>query len=88
MVRTTTAATRRDGRRPLRELKATADPARQQEILLEVEQNLVAGAFGVPLFQFLVSLRSAATVSNIDPIAISPTIFWSALGLRGSGLIH
>ncbi|MCB0967670.1 MAG: hypothetical protein KDB37_12610, partial [Ilumatobacter sp.] len=60
------------------ELKATADPARQQEILLEVEQNLVADAFGVPLFQFPgVAAFNGTYVSNIDPIAISPTIFWN-----------
>ena len=34
------------------ELKVTTDPARQQEILLEIEQNLVADAFGTTIFQF------------------------------------
>jgi peptide/nickel transport system substrate-binding protein len=60
------------------ELKQTTDPARQQEILLEVEQNLTADAFGLPLFQFPeVAAYNSNYVSNVDPIAIAPTILWN-----------
>ena len=33
------------------ELNSTSDPARQDEILIEIEQNLFADAFGLPIFQ-------------------------------------
>ncbi len=60
------------------ELKGTTDPDRQQEILLEVESILVAEAFGIPIFQHpSIAAFNSNYVSNIDPIAISPTIFWN-----------
>lgn len=60
------------------ELKVTTDPARQEEILTEVEALLVETGFGLPLFQFPgVTAYNTNYVSNIDPIAISPTIFWN-----------
>ncbi len=60
------------------ELKATTDPVRQQEILQAVEAELVAGAFGVPLFQFPgVAAFNSTYVSGISPIPLSPTIFWN-----------
>ena len=60
------------------ELKGTTDPARQQEILAEVEAELVAAAFGVPLFQFPgVAAFNGTYVSGINPIPISPTIFYN-----------
>ena len=59
-------------------MKATTDPARQQEILAEVEAELVAAAFGVPLFQFPgVAAFNGTYVSGINPIPISPTIFYN-----------
>ena len=60
------------------ELKVTTDPARQEEILAEVEAQLVETGFGLPLFQHPgVTAFNSNYVSNIDPIAISPTIFWN-----------
>jgi len=60
------------------ELNGTTDPARQEEILTEVEALLVETGFGLPLFQFPgVTAYNTNYVSNIDPIAISPTIFWN-----------
>jgi len=60
------------------ELNVTTDPARQEEILTEVEATLMDTAFGIPLFQFPgVTAYNSNYVSNIDPIAISPTIFWN-----------
>ena len=60
------------------ELKGTTDPARQKEILGEVEAELVAAAFGVPLFQFPgVAAFNGTYVSGINPITLSPTIFYN-----------
>jgi peptide/nickel transport system substrate-binding protein len=60
------------------ELKGTTDPARQQEILAEVEAELIAAAFGVPLFQFPgVAAFNGTYVSGVNPIPISPTIFYN-----------
>jgi peptide/nickel transport system substrate-binding protein len=60
------------------ELKATSDADRQQEILLEIEQNLVTDGFGVPLFQHPgVTAFNSNYVTGINPIPLSPTMFWN-----------
>jgi peptide/nickel transport system substrate-binding protein len=60
------------------ELKATSDADRQQELLLEIEQNLVNDGFGVPLFQHPgVTAFNSNYVTGISPIPLSPTIFWN-----------
>ncbi len=59
------------------ELQVETDPDRQYEILLEVEQNLWADAFGTVLFQFPGVAAWNENVSGASTIALSPTIFWN-----------
>jgi peptide/nickel transport system substrate-binding protein len=60
------------------ELSQTADPARQDEILIEVEQHLFADAFGLPIFQHpQITAFNSNYVSGIDNIAIAPTVFYN-----------
>ncbi len=60
------------------ELNQTSDEARQDEILIEVEQNLFADAFGLPLFQHpQITAYNSTYVDGVDNIAIAPTVFWN-----------
>ncbi len=60
------------------ELKVTTDAARQQEILLEVEQNLVADAFGTTIFQFPGMMAYNSTyVENVTSIPLAPKMFYA-----------
>jgi glutathione transport system substrate-binding protein len=60
------------------ELSAETDPARQQELLLQIEQQLVADAFGVPIFQFPEVLAWNSTyVTGADSVALAPTMFYA-----------
>jgi peptide/nickel transport system substrate-binding protein len=60
------------------ELNAGADAERQDEILIEVEQNLFADAFGLPLFQHpQITAYNSTYVSGVDNIAIAPTVFYN-----------
>jgi len=70
----------------LTELESTADPARQEEILLEVEQNLVDDAFGITLFQFPgVMAYNSTYVDNVVSYPLAPKVFvafweWTPVG--------
>ena len=60
------------------ELNQTSDEARQEEILIEVEQNLFADAFGLPLFQHpQVTAYNSTYVDDVSNIAIAPTVFYN-----------
>lgn len=60
------------------ELVQTSDPARQAAILLEVEQNLVVDAFGLPIFQHpQITAWNSNYVEGVASIAIAPTVFWN-----------
>lgn len=60
------------------ELKGTTDPVRQQEILLEVEQNLVNDAFGITLFQFPGMMAYNSTyVDGVTSIPLAPKVFYA-----------
>lgn len=59
------------------ELQSELDPARQKAINEEIEKILVDDAFGLTIFQFPAVTAHAATLEGIDPISISPTIFWN-----------
>lgn len=61
----------------LDELQVTTDEARQLEILIEVEKNLWADAFGTVIFQFPGVTAWNENVTGVSTIAISPTIFWN-----------
>jgi peptide/nickel transport system substrate-binding protein len=68
------------------QLKAETDSAAQQELLLQIEQQLVADAFGISIFQFPEVLASNTTyVTGADSIPLAPTMFhafweWQAAG--------
>ncbi|MEP1123007.1 MAG: ABC transporter substrate-binding protein, partial [Ilumatobacter sp.] len=60
------------------ELNATTDPARQDEILAEVEAVLFEDAFGLPIFQFPeVTAYNSTYVDGVSSIAIAPTVFFN-----------
>jgi len=60
------------------ELKATTDPAAQQQLLLEVEQQLWSDGFGVTIFQHPgITAYNGTYVSGVSDIAIAPTVFWN-----------
>lgn len=68
------------------ELQSTSDPARQDEILLEVESILFEDAFGLPIFQFPeITAFNATYVENVSSIPLSPTVLfdvwnWTPVG--------
>ena len=60
------------------ELNVTSDAARQDEILIEVEQNLFADAFGLPIFQHpSITAYNSTYVDGVSNIAIAPTVFFN-----------
>ncbi len=60
------------------ELNSTTDPARQDEILGEVEAVLFEDAFGLPIFQFPeVTAYNSNYVDGVSSIAIAPTVFFN-----------
>lgn len=58
------------------ELQTATDANRQQEILREVEKHLWADAFGITIFQFPGVNAWNSNISGVDPISLSPTIFY------------
>jgi peptide/nickel transport system substrate-binding protein len=68
------------------ELQATTDPARQDEILVEVESVLFEDAFGLPIFQFpQVTAFNSTYVSGVSDIPIAPTIFFNVWDWEAAG---
>ena len=60
------------------ELNGTADQDRQKEIMIEAEQHLWEDAFGITIFQHPgLTGYNANYVEGVDPISLSPTIFWN-----------
>ena len=60
------------------ELVQTSDPARQTEILDEVEAILYADAFGLPIFQFPeITAWNSTYVEGVSSIPIAPTVFFN-----------
>ncbi len=59
------------------QLKGEVDPAKQQEILQQVEKILVSDAFGITIFQFPAPMAVSNRLSNVSSIAIAPTFFWN-----------
>ncbi len=52
-------------------------PAKQGEILGQIEKHLVDDAFGVTLFQFPgVTAWNPAHIGNVQKLSLSPTIFY------------
>ncbi len=59
------------------ELQSTVDPAKQKTLIQDIEKELVADAFGIPLFQFPAVTAHSNKIQGVKGIAISPTIFWN-----------
>jgi peptide/nickel transport system substrate-binding protein len=59
------------------QLVVSTDPDTQHSLQVDIEKNLWNDAFGVTIFQFPGVTAFNKNVSGIDPIAISPTIFWN-----------
>lgn len=60
------------------QLRTTTDPAAQQQINSEVEKDLFADGYGVPLYQFPGILAwNSAKVRGVSTITLSPTLFWN-----------
>jgi len=59
------------------ELQTTVDAAKQTEIVSKIEKIMVDDAFGVTIFQFPGVTAYSKALSGIDPVSISPTIFWN-----------
>ena len=59
------------------QLYTETDPAQQKAINEQVEKILVDDAFSITIFQFPSVTAFSDTLSGIDPITISPTIFWN-----------
>lgn len=59
------------------QLQTATDAADQANILAQVEAKLVEDNFGVTIFQFPGVTAYSSTLQGVDPISISPTIFWN-----------
>jgi peptide/nickel transport system substrate-binding protein len=60
------------------QLKGETDPAVQADLLLQIEQQLVADAFGVSIFQFPEVLAyNSNYVAGAGSIPLSPTMFYA-----------
>jgi peptide/nickel transport system substrate-binding protein len=60
------------------ELNVTTDPARQEEIIAEVESILFADAFGLPIFQHpQITAYNSTYVAGVSNIAIAPTVLFN-----------
>jgi peptide/nickel transport system substrate-binding protein len=58
------------------ELQTSTDPDRQLQIQIDVEKELWADGFGVTLYQFPSITAFSGNISNVQPIKLSPTIFY------------
>jgi len=59
------------------ELNTETDAQAQADILAEVEQILVDEAFGTVIFQHELIAGYDSRLQGVEPIALSPTIFWN-----------
>ncbi len=59
------------------QLQVSTDQAEQQSILEQIEKILVDDAFGLTIFQFPSVSAWSSNLSGVDPISISPTVFWN-----------
>ena len=59
------------------ELQTETDPARQAELLGDVEKHLVNDAFGVTLFQFPEIVAYSDQLQNVKSMTVAPTMFWN-----------
>jgi peptide/nickel transport system substrate-binding protein len=67
------------------ELAVETDPDRKLELQIEIEKRLWEDAFGTVIFQFPLVTAVNDNVTGVDPITISPTIFWNFWEWETSG---
>jgi len=59
------------------QLKSSTDPAEQQGLLVDIESELWADAFGVTIFQHPgLTAYNSTYVTGVSTIALAPTVFW------------
>jgi len=61
----------------LDQLQTEIDPAKQAELLGQMEKQLVDDGFGLSIFQFPSVTAYSDKLTGVDPITIAPTIFWN-----------
>jgi peptide/nickel transport system substrate-binding protein len=61
----------------LAELDVTTDPEKQTEIMLEIEKNLIADAYGTTIFQFPGLTVSSSKITGVKPSPLAPGYFWN-----------
>lgn len=60
------------------ELTGTTDPDAQQELLVQIEQQMWADAFGIPIYQHpQITGFNSTYVTDVSNIALAPTVFWN-----------
>jgi len=60
------------------QLKSSTDPEEQTALNTEIESNLVADAFGLPIFQHpAITAYNSTYVDGVSNIAIAPTVFYN-----------
>jgi peptide/nickel transport system substrate-binding protein len=61
----------------LDQLQVAIDPAKQQQLVGEIEAQLVADNFSISIFQFPEPTGVSNKLQNVSSISISPTLFWN-----------
>ncbi|HRA06687.1 MAG TPA: ABC transporter family substrate-binding protein [Propionicimonas sp.] len=61
----------------LDELQVATDPAKQAELVAQMEKQLMDDAFGVSIYQFPSITSYSEKLAGVAPITIAPTIFWN-----------
>lgn len=59
-------------------LATTADSDEKRKLLSQVDEQLWADGYGMPLYQFpSITAYDPTAVSGVDPIVLSPTLYWN-----------
>ena len=61
----------------LDELQTSLDPAKQKELVIKIEQELVKDAFSVTIFQFPQPTAVSNKLQGVSSIPLAPTYFWN-----------
>ncbi len=54
-----------------------ADAEQETQLTIDIEKQLYADAFGLPIFQFPGVVASRDVLQGVSTIALAPTIFWN-----------
>ncbi len=70
----------------IEQLKVSTDPDEQQTLSIEIEAQLHADAFGLPIFQFpSITAYNSTYVDGVSNIALSPTVLWNVWEWTAAG---